>query len=701
MNATMVATVLPASRAAYAKALKLSSSHVARLALSSILMGVLAACGGGGDDGPSGPTEGRLYPSAPGVVFSELDGYGRVLQLSSATDADGRFVFSRPLSSERIEARLAEPVPWRVTAVATARIDRAASAVVVSPLSAAAAALSAPGDSGATTRTRVKEWIGKACGDSAAAVVDEALAPARLGPQHSLPALWVEHAVAGYLGAMRDVGLGPDRAPSAWKQVMQEQAAVLSRMCSLSASLFSDAWIDERSRELAEELGGSAADLREAVLIHRTPVLDRILQMQSVLLARQVYPELSASLPAPVEVESAREADLASRLLRVRVAAAMQEPSGAKTEATSGIAALHRDLDANGRPVEALRTVGRAEARDGWSLRLRNSTDTVQEFGLDINGGMTMSMEQVVSEMLRLPTEAIEPLHVRAWRFISEQTRHAYPLSVGTYLHATALQVRSIGSGFCDDRASALHHLWQHLGYASRVWSLDGHVVAEVEMNGDWQMFDPDLGVYYRDRQGQVAGVAELAAEPDLVSTPILRLGSASPGAYDAVVAEIYGSSENNVVANWLSVHPDDQFPDRWVLPPGAELQFSPVETFELPSVVAGERLQTAAVRIVLPEGFSGRLPLPLLLGNVAGFGKVTALRSEFELAGTDLAGPLHNFLNRSGSESITELQVDRVDAGGLTLTLLMSPVRVRDAAAWDVRIESSSMSGMEVANSL
>lgn len=674
---------------------RLATETIRRVFPAAALM-LLAACGGGGDEGPVGPTSGRLYPAAAGVVFTEIDSTGRAIQQSSPTGSDGRFTFLRPLRGGVIETRSSESPTWRSAAFASARVELAAAEVVVSPMSTAAERMSGPSDTASAARTRVKDWVRGACGDTAAATVDEALLPSTPGKPHSPAALWVEHAVAAYLAGLRELGLHQESADASWHQALGDHTPVLSQMCASSLRLFSDAWVDEQARNLAARLNMTVDSARESVLGVHVPVVDRVLAMQSVLLARRVYPELTASLITAMEIDSGLEADLATRLLEARVLAQSLASDDGNAASADWRTQVSPDLDLSGDLVEALNLAGYASERSNWNLVLRNPTDVAQTFRFDINGAMTMDMSAVVKELLRLPSNTLEPLHVRAWRFINEQTRHAYPLSVGTYLHAPPFQIRSIGSGFCDDRASALHHLWQHLGYNSRVWSLDGHVVAEVEIDGHWQMFDPDLGVYYVDRNGRVAGVAELSADPDLVSTPIQRLASAHPNAYGADVAGIYGSSYNNFTASWLMAASEDQFPSEWMLPPGAELRFDPTEVIELPSVEPGQRLQTAALRIVLPEGYSGRLPLPLLLGNVSGFGKVTALRSEFELAGNDLSEPLHAFLNRTGSVSITELQVDRVDAGGLTLTLLMSPVRISDASTWEVRIEAASMAGLE-----
>ena len=111
----------------------------------------------------------------------------------------------------------------------------------------------------------------------------------------------------------------------------------------------------------------------------------------------------------------------------------------------------------------------------------------------------------------------------------SRQSYPADPLTVAKWNHSPALFFSSIGFGYCDDSASLFRHLMAAMGYESRVWGLGGHIVAEVRIDNRWEMWDTDLQVHYFNHSGLVAGVEELAAQPDLILQPVTRLPGALP----------------------------------------------------------------------------------------------------------------------------------------------------------------------------
>ena len=91
----------------------------------------------------------------------------------------------------------------------------------------------------------------------------------------------------------------------------------------------------------------------------------------------------------------------------------------------------------------------------------------------------------------------------RLWRFIRDNRYFFDPLTGARWYHSPAIFFNSAGFGYCDDahrRSTEL--LITAMGYSARVWGLNGHVVAEVLVNNRWEMWDPDLEVYYRNRTG-------------------------------------------------------------------------------------------------------------------------------------------------------------------------------------------------------
>jgi hypothetical protein len=104
---------------------------------------------------------------------------------------------------------------------------------------------------------------------------------------------------------------------------------------------------------------------------------------------------------------------------------------------------------------------------------------------------------------------------VAIWRFVCPRRVFGDPPTEGVEEHDVIKFFAHYGYGFCDDTARALATLAELSGLKSRVWELDGHVVAEVMANGRWRMLDADQQAYFH-RAGaplDILGVEELAAE--------------------------------------------------------------------------------------------------------------------------------------------------------------------------------------------
>ncbi|MCW5620267.1 MAG: hypothetical protein KIS79_04080 [Burkholderiales bacterium] len=84
-----------------------------------------------------------------------------------------------------------------------------------------------------------------------------------------------------------------------------------------------------------------------------------------------------------------------------------------------------------------------------------------------------------------------------------------------------------------------------------RVWTLNGHVVPEVKVDGRWEMYDSDTGIIYYNDSNQIAGVEELMTDPTLIRATrgyirATKLDDAFP--FSDELAGIYSSVEDNQV---------------------------------------------------------------------------------------------------------------------------------------------------------
>lgn len=132
---------------------------------------------------------------------------------------------------------------------------------------------------------------------------------------------------------------------------------------------------------------------------------------------------------------------------------------------------------------------------------------------------------------------------IAIFEFIVDWRYHWYPPGENSDVHDPVKLVNVYGYGFCDDSARNMVALSRLAGLDGRVWFLNGHVVSEVSWDGAFHMFDPDHEVFYRLPAGRIAGVAELAKNPQLI-----RKTKKDPAGFDsASMAMMYATTQDNV----------------------------------------------------------------------------------------------------------------------------------------------------------
>ena len=151
------------------------------------------------------------------------------------------------------------------------------------------------------------------------------------------------------------------------------------------------------------------------------------------------------------------------------------------------------------------------------------------------------SVDGMLKSTLR-PDMTDEDKSLALWKLLVDWRYHDYPAEDGDEMHDPVKLINVYGYGFCDDSASALAVLSRAAGMRARIHGLEGHVVGEVFYGGGWHMLDADHQIYYRMPAGHIASVAELAANPEIITaTPKDPAGSDSVS-----VARLYTTTANN-----------------------------------------------------------------------------------------------------------------------------------------------------------
>ena len=307
---------------------------------------------------------------------------------------------------------------------------------------------------------------------------------------------------------------------------------------------------------------------------------------------------------------------------------------------------------------------------------LTNQGPTATDFDLSHNGHLAFSsMDKLLATVQALP-DAItaEPLPRKIWRFVRDNTYHFPTVSFEQWVLASGPTLNSFGFGLCSNVASAVVQIAQAAGFEARARSLNGHVVPEIRMAGAWQMYDPDLSIYYYKAGGSVAGVDDLIANPALITSPINPIFS--PGMNDVVysqtIADIYASTDYFFALDYLPTY--SLLNSRITLPAGGRLIYpgawsAPPVAYDDYFTVAYPVEQFRQARLELPAGYVGSIPMPWVLADVQGTGRVRIAGVEFDAGST----PLRDYL-ASFSAAATTIEVTD-NPSGLAVIMLINPL--------------------------
>lgn len=270
-------------------------------------------------------------------------------------------------------------------------------------------------------------------------------------------------------------------------------------------------------------------------------------------------------------------------------------------------------------------------------------------FSIKLNNRFFLSEKDMAEEIRRMPDKyENEPLEQKAWRYVIAHVKFSKPLTQDNWQHAPVLMINSIGTGFCDDLSATLSLLWKAIGFQSRVWSLEGHVVPEVLINGKWHMYDPLHQVYYLNNANEIAGVEELAKHPELITQVHNKQLPPKPTALPYALAHtkkeagIYGSYSDNKVSTWFEEK--TQTDTLFRMPAGAVMKLPAEYKGTDNNIVKNLPLDHALLSVEIKPGSISLLNIPLVVFAIEGKGKASIGNKEFDINTKDLNDYLQRF---------------------------------------------------------
>jgi hypothetical protein len=349
-------------------------------------------------------------------------------------------------------------------------------------------------------------------------------------------------------------------------------------------------------------------------------------------------------------------------------------------------------------------TVGEVEKLRVWQLAtphqhaisIRNVSQAAVPFVLRHNGARLFTNGPQILDELTASPDAFpgEPLQRKLWRGVRDGTYHWTPLTEAYWQHSPLLLLNSIGFGFCDDVASALTTLARDAGFEARTWALNGHVVPEILADGRWELWDPDLAVYYFDRQGLVAGVEELAADTSLITAPEEpRALTTWAWPYDPAVADIYGTTANNSIvgAGYEAFYVEPRATAPLALPAGAAVTYPGKWSAQPTSTDGTAPPVVTQLKMDLPAGFTGTVDWPLVLWDVQGSGRVRFGGVEYAAGSPEVTAALQALLPPPEGVEVLEA------TGTVTLVYLVNPVRFGLRSTTELRLVSPQAWALQV----
>jgi hypothetical protein len=265
------------------------------------------------------------------------------------------------------------------------------------------------------------------------------------------------------------------------------------------------------------------------------------------------------------------------------------------------------------------------------AIKLFNHSNQSTTFYLNLNEDFPLSKTKIINKINEVSVTYDIAIPIAAWKYVAEITSNTIPISPENWIHDPIIYLNSIGEGFCDDQAAVLAIIWEWLGYQSRVWELNGHVVPEIKYNGKWHMLDPDYEIFYLNDEREIASVEELSSDTSLITdpkftSPIIEMLNTklSPNSEEFLVknscymSNLYCSKEDNKINTSLVKITDSNHNLFFVLPSYAKLEF-PIQYKDIDSGA----MKTILKLTLYKHESDQKCKIPLILFRTKGQSKI------------------------------------------------------------------------------
>lgn len=313
---------------------------------------------------------------------------------------------------------------------------------------------------------------------------------------------------------------------------------------------------------------------------------------------------------------------------------------------------------------------------------IRNTTSGIAEFDFYVNGnGLFSNDMDVIEEIWQTDAFEDEGFLFAAWEWIIDNRYHSNPYSADVWQHAPYIFFNSLGFGLCDDVATAFHFLADTIGYDSRVWVIEGHVIPEFYNNGRWEIYDPDLEALYITDTGEIAGYDYVSTaygidyQANILASEYAGEVTAVDYAYDEWLIDLYRSVDDNVIAEYAMTSRQDDFvkeAQRIALPPQSFARIHAYEEADLTTIYGDIVPEVSVLEVHFGSLQAFEFEYPLVAFRISGEGSVLIDGVEYVIGGAALDArlslrdvPVMSIVaNTTGSDNVISYLINPVRFG-------------------------------------
>ena len=260
--------------------------------------------------------------------------------------------------------------------------------------------------------------------------------------------------------------------------------------------------------------------------------------------------------------------------------------------------------------------------KKNFAFVITNNSTSDKFIKLNGTEGFFGSIDQLTSFINKRYADTLFPHdYQKAWRFMADYTwTSGLPLTHQSWYHQVLVFINSAGWGICDDKAEVLAKIWLAMGYKSRIWQLDGHVVPEIYVNTHWEMWYPHFQVFYKNPDQKIMGVEDLFQNNSIITSINydhrikLSIWTLKMG-FSKKTARLYTHSDTKIsyepVQDTITYNYSE-----FLLPKNGTLVFPVYKPYPLKKTSYGaesEQKNYAQLMLNIEKGWTGKISYPLI----------------------------------------------------------------------------------------